>query len=325
MKRAALLVAMLAFALSSFAQYSNQSTQSAPKNPPAQSNTPAQSTSPQTPARSGSAQGAGSTPGQAQPKRQPQPKTDAEYNAYNAAIANNDPAALEKAANDFAAKFPDSELRILLYKASTRAYQSANNAEKTSEMGRKVLALDPDDPEALVMVANVVAERTRESDLDKDQRLEEAMKMAQRALQTVDTDIVVQPGTPQEKIDAYKSLLRSNAYSIMGAIEYNQAKYELAEGDLRKSIDAYPSEPDPIVVLRLALSLDKQGRYPDALKEANRAVALTQEGSTVGGLARRERDRLVQLTGGTPSPSPKSPSGASGTPPSTQNPSTPNQ
>jgi hypothetical protein len=44
----------------------------------------------------------------------------------------------------------------------------------------------------------------------------------------------------------------------------------------------------------------------------------------VGGLARKERDRLVQLNGGAPSPSPKSPSGASGTPPSTQNPPTPN-
>jgi tetratricopeptide (TPR) repeat protein len=322
MKRAAILAAMLAFALSSFAQYRNQSAQSAPKNPPAQSNPPAKSTSPQTPAQGSAPQGG--TAAQPQPKRPPQAKTQPEFDAYQVAVANTDPAALEKAANDFAAKFPDSELRIVLFKTATRAYQNANNAEKTAELGRKVLALDPDDPEALVMVSNVLAERTGDSDLDKDQRLDEAMKMAQRATETVDTDIVAPPGTPQDKIDAYKSLLRSNAYSIMGTLEFNQGKYQVAEADLRKSIDAYPSQPDPVVVLRLALSLDKQGRYPDALKEANRAVDMTQENTTVGGLARKERDRLVQLNGGAPSPSPKSPSGASGTPPSTQNPPTPN-
>ena len=324
MKRAAILAAMLAFALSSFAQYGNQSAQSAPKNPPARTSTPVQGTSPQTPAQGSAQQGGTAAPAQPQPKRPPQAKTQPEFDAYQAAVANNDPAALEKAANDFAAKFPDSELRIVLFKTATRAYQNANNAEKTAELGRKVLALDPDDPEALVMVSNVLAERTRDTDLDKDQRIDEAMKMAQHATQTVDTDIVAAPGTPQDKIDAYKSLLRSNAYSIIGTLEFNQGKYQAAEADLRKSIDAYPAQPDPVVVLRLALSLDKQGRYPDALKEANRAVDMTQENTTVGGLARKERDRLVQLTGGTPSPSPKSPSGASGTPPSTPNPSTPN-
>ena len=49
-------------------------------------------------------------------KRPPQAKTQAEFDAYKVAAADTDPAALEKAADDFAAKFPDSELRILLYR-----------------------------------------------------------------------------------------------------------------------------------------------------------------------------------------------------------------
>ena len=55
-----------------------------------------------------------------------------------------------------------------------------------------------------------------------------------------------------------------------------------------------------MVVLRLALALDKQNRYPDALKVAEQAVSVAQEGSSVKQLAQRERDRLVQLTGGKP-------------------------
>jgi tetratricopeptide (TPR) repeat protein len=238
-------------------------------------------------------------PAPPQGKRPPQAKTQPEFDAYNAAAANQkDPAAVEKAAEDFATKFPDSELRALLYKTAMRGYQSANNGDKMSEMAQKLLKLDPDDPEALIGVSEVIAERTRDTDLDKDQRFDQARKYAQHSLETVDTDVAIPANAPQSQIDAYKGLLRSSAFSVLGTIEYGQEKYADAEGYFRKSIDAYPSQPDPVVVLRLALALDKQARYPDALKEANRAVELTQEGTAAGTTARHERDRLLQLTGG---------------------------
>jgi tetratricopeptide (TPR) repeat protein len=182
------------------------------------------------------------------------------------------------------------------------AYQTVNKADQMMEMGRKVLKLDPDDPEASVGVAQVLAERTRETDLDKDQRLEEGSKLAQHALETTDTDVAFPPGTPQDKMDEYKGFLRSTAYYVLGTIEYTREKYANAEGYFRKSIDALPSQPDPLAVLRLALSLDKQEKYPEALKFANQAVQLTEnnQGSALAGLSRNERDRLVQLTGGTP-------------------------
>jgi tetratricopeptide (TPR) repeat protein len=254
--------------------------------------TPAQQTPP-APGQAAPAQG-----GPAQTKLPPQAKTQPEFDAYKVAAANTDPAAFEKAADDFATKFPDSELRVLLYKNAMRLYQSANNGEKTEAMGRKVLNFDGDDPEALVMVAEVIAERTRDSDLDKDQRYDEATKMAQKATSTIDTDVNVPAGTPQDKIDAYKSLLRSNAYSIVGTIAYKKDNYPLAQENLQKSIDAFPSQLDPVVVLRLALSLDKQQKYPEALKVTNRAleVAQAQKNAQVETVAQRERDRLQQLT-----------------------------
>lgn len=248
---------------------------------------------------------AATAPAPPQGKRPPQAKTQAEFDAYQAAVANTDPAALEKAADDFATKFPDSELRTLLYRNAMRAYQNANNGDKMLDVGRKILKIDPDDPEALIGVAEVLTERTRDTDLDKDQRYDEAMKAAQRSIQTVDTDIIIPAGTSQEKVDEYKGSLKSTAYSIIGAIQLNSGQYTDAEANFHKSLDAFPSSPDPVVVLRLAIALDKQNKYPDALKEANRAVELTQDNTSSGILARRERDRLVQLTGGTaPSPAP---------------------
>jgi len=303
MKRLALMFVMLSVASLAVAQQQTPANQNPP---PAQGSQPVASQA-----------GAAAAPPQG--KRPPQAKTQPEFDAYKAAMASmNDGPAMEKAADDFAAKFPDSELRVLMYRAAMHAYQNANNADKMYDMAEKELKIDPDDPEALIGAAEVITERTRDTDLDKDQRWAEAQKDAQHALETIDTDVAIPAGTPQDKIDAYKGFLRSSAYSILGALASNQEKYVDGENYFRKSIAAYPSQPDPVVVLRLALALDKQGKYPEALKEANHAVELTQENTTAGTLARRERDRLVQLTGGSNPAQPAKPAGGA-----TQNPAPP--
>lgn len=278
MKRLVMIGAVLAVATWSSAQ----------ANPPAA----------QTPA----AQQGAAAPAPPAGKRPPQAKTQAEFEAYKTANALTDAAAQDKAADDFATKFPDSELRLVLWKAVMRNYQRSGNSDKIVETGRKGLAIDGDDPELLVTVAGELTEKTRDTDLDKDQRLDEAMKMAQKAIQTVDTDVAIPPNTPQDQIDAYKGQLRSFAYSIIGTLEFKKDNFAGAEADLRKSIDAFPSQPDPVVVLRLAISLDRQNKYPEALKEANHAVDLTQDGTGAGKLARQERDRLLQLVPGAAKP-----------------------
>jgi tetratricopeptide (TPR) repeat protein len=291
MKRSAVILALaiagiLSFAVSAGAQTSGQ--------PAAQNPAPAGQAAP----------GAAAPPAG---KRPPQTKSQPEFDAWKAAAGIADAAASEKAADDFATKFPDSEVRVLLYKNAMRLYLNANNSEKTEVTGRKVLSLDGDDPEALVTVAEVIAERTRDTDMDKDQRYAEAISMAQKPMQTLETDLSVPAGTPQERIDAYKAGVRSQAYSIIGTIDFKKEDYPAAQENLQKSIDAFPSEPSAVDVLRLALTLDKLQKYPDALKLANRAVDLTQkqETSVVGTAARRERDRLQLLTGGAaPAPAP---------------------
>jgi tetratricopeptide (TPR) repeat protein len=312
MRRAAIVLGLMGLGILSSAVWAGAQTTSQPatQNPPAAGQTaPAQGT-------------AGSAPAVAAPtgKRPPQAKTQPEFDAYKAAATVTDPAAMEKAADDFATKFPDSEIRVLLYQNAMRLYQNANNPEKTDAMGRKVLSFDPDNPEALITVAEVITERTHDSDIDKDQRYAEAIGMAQKATQTVDTDLGLQPGTPQEKIDGAKGFLRSQAYMVIGTIDFKKESFTDAVVNLQKSIDAYPSDPDKVVVLRLALALDREATassdqakkdslYADALKVANRAVDLTkaEETGVVGTAARRERDRLQSLVVATPAAQPQTP------------------
>ena len=261
----------------------------------------------QTPAAGQAAAPAAAAP---QGKRPAQAKTQPEFAAYNAAKVLTDPAAMEKAADDFAVKFPDSELRPILYSAAMNLYQQANNADKMMDMAKKILIYDADSPEALLGVAQVLAERTRETDLDKDQRLAEAKTDAEHALVTVDTDIPT-AGIEQARVDAYKGYLKSEAYAILGTLAFNAKNWAEAETNLRKSIDALPQQPDPVAVFRLAVSLDMQNKYPEALKFADQAVDLTKDRpeSAAGKAARAEKDRLTKLNTGTApgqNPAPKS-------------------
>lgn len=292
MKRLAILCAVLVTASMAIAQASGNQSQPAPAGQSGAATSQAQGQA-----------GAAAAPA----KHPPQAKTQPEFDAYKTASVLTDPAAMEKAADDFAAKFPDSELRVLLYKSATRLYQNSNNADKMMDMAHKALAISPDDPESLIAVAEVLTERTRDTDLDKDQKLGEAKEDVEKALKSIDTDVPA--GVPPDKVEMYKNLVRSNAYSILGTLEFNKNSYPAAEAAFRKSIETFPQQPDPITVLRLAIALDKQDKYADALNYANQAVQLTPEGSNAGTLARRERDRLMALNN-----KPAAPAAGAGTP-----------
>ncbi len=124
-----------------------------------------------------------------------QAKSQDEMKAYQDASSKTDPAQMEAAANAFAAKYPNSELKGALYIRAMNLYGQANNSDKVIEMGRKAIAADPTNPVPLVQVASALAEGTRDTDMDRDQRLAEAAKDAQAAIDNIDA-LLVPPGAP---------------------------------------------------------------------------------------------------------------------------------
>jgi len=253
-------------------------------------------------AAQGTASGSGfqlSTP--TQRKAPPAPKTAEEGTAYQAIVANPDLAAAETASKDFEAKFAQSELRGPIYQNLMYRYQQSNNADKTVEMGRKALQFDGENPMVLVTVASVISERTRETDLDRDQRLAEAMKDAQHALDGMESWLNTAPGITDQQAQGVKPLLSSFAHASMGMVEMVRKNPAEAEKHYRVSVELNTTRPDPVTLLRLALALDQQKKYADAFPFANRAVELS---ATTGGMvaeqAKQEQARLSQLTGQKP-------------------------
>ncbi|HET7184130.1 MAG TPA: hypothetical protein VFI82_05565 [Terriglobales bacterium] len=247
------------------------------------------------------------TPGSSTSRAMPQAKTQDEFKAYQDAATKTTAADAEAAAAAFAAKYPDSELRMLLYRKAMYDYQNSNNGEKTIAMAKKVMAIDPNNPEALVTFATVTAQSTRETDLDRDERLNEALADANKALQTIDTDLLTPPNAPPDRVDAYKKSVRAMAYDALGTVAMVKKDYPTAETNLRKSAELN-AQPDPVTWLRLSVALDQQKKYPEALEAANKAVQYSADAPQANNLAKMERDRLQKLmsSGGAAAPTPGS-------------------
>ena len=266
------------------------------------------STSAQTAGQTSPSPAAPQTPALPAHKAPPSAKTADEFAAYNAAAGTPDNAAAEKAADDFAAKYSQSDLRGLLYSNIMRRYQQANDSDKTLEMARKVLTYEPSDPVALVMAATVLAERTREGDLDREERYDEAIKYAQRALETANTDLMVPANATAQQIESAKKVLLSMAHSAIGMVDLDRKNDSAAVQEFQQSIAlSSPGQVEPLTYLRLALAQDHLKQYSQALTSANKAVDSSPANSPVAMLAKQEVDRLSKLEGsGVSSPPPAS-------------------
>jgi tetratricopeptide (TPR) repeat protein len=261
-----------------------------------------------TPAPAQGTQTGAAAPAPAGP-HQPQAKSKPEFDAYNLAASTTDPAQAEAAADDFAQKFPASELRELLYVRVMNLYQQQNNSAKVVSTGRKAIELNSTNPLPLVAVASALVMDTRDSDLDRDARYAEAGKDAQAALDNVETGLQVPPNVPPAQVQAAKANLRSIAYDTLGVVAMNKKDYAGAEQNFQKAADLMKDQPDAVVYLRLSVAQDNEQKYPAALDSANKAVQYAQEGSAEKNLAKQQQARLQKLIAekSTAAPAPATP------------------
>lgn len=246
-------------------------------------------------------------------RRVPEAKTRQEFNDYNTAYALSGGAQMEKAADDFSARYPASELKAYLYAKALHEYQSENNTAKMLTVGKRLLQLDPDNSIALVLTATVLADSLKETDPDREQKIAEIKKDAGHALQTVDSSFTPPVNATPEQITAYKKTLQSMAHSALGITALKTDDNATAEQELKLAADLNVTQPDAYIWYHLALAQDHLEKYPEALVSINKAVEYAGN-SDLADTARNERKRLMMKNnlGGaeTPNQPPASPSPA---------------
>ena len=234
--------------------------------------------------------------GPATPARQVHARSQQEADDYSAAFAARGGAAMEKAADDFAAAYPGSELLPSLYTAAMRAYQAEENPARLMLIGEKALALDPDNTTALVITAYVLADNLNPADRDRTHKMEEIKKHANRALQTIDSAYVPPAAANREQVAAYKAALRSMAYSALGIMKLKTGDDAGAEKDLKAAAEFNRVQPDPYIWYHLALAQDHRKQYSAALHSVEQALQLASTNPELQRLAEAEHEKLLGLT-----------------------------
>ncbi|MBZ5508620.1 MAG: hypothetical protein LAO78_24435 [Acidobacteriia bacterium] len=232
---------------------------------------------------------------QAAGPRRPEAKTQQERNDFTAAYALTGAAAEEAAANDFAARYPTSELRHYLYTSAMLQYQHENNSSKMLAMGEKVLELDPDNPLALVLTATALADGLGERDRDRERKVSAIKHNAGRAIQAAEAAYA---NTSAETAPLYKTTLQSMAYSAMGIMKLKTGDDAGAEKDLMRAAQLAKIRPDPRVWYHLALAQDHRKKYAAALSSVQQALQLSSSDPELQQLAEVEHERLAGMAKG---------------------------
>jgi tetratricopeptide (TPR) repeat protein len=223
--------------------------------------------------------------------RRPQARSQQERDDFNAAYALTGAAASEKAANDFAANYPASELRRYLYSSAMLQYQRENNPGKMLAMGERVLELDPENPLALVLTATAMADSLTDRDRDRERKVVEIKRNATRGIQAAEAGY---PGT-SGTAPLYKTTIQAMAYSALGIMKLKTGDDAGAEKELKTAADLAKVRPDASIWYHLALAQDHRKKYTAALGSIQQALQLASSDPELQQLAEVEFERLSGL------------------------------
>jgi len=225
----------------------------------------------------------------------PQARTQQERNDFNAAYALTGGPAAEAAANDFAARYPESELRRYLYSSAMLQYQHENDSARMLAMGEKILALDPDNSLALVLTATALADTLGDHDRDREKKIGTIKRNATRAIQSAETSFAPSAAGGAAPAALYKTTLQSMAYSALGIMKLKTGDDAGAEKDLQLAAELDKVRPDPYVWYHLALAQDHRKKYTAALNSVEQALQLASSNPELQKLAEVEHERLAGL------------------------------
>lgn len=184
----------------------------------------------------------------------------AEEAAYKAllAVQGGDLPTRIQLGEDFVAKFPMSHYLPGVYGVLTSSYFAAGDTEKMFAVGSKAIQLDPENVDALSLLAMAIPRRVKPTAPDGAERLQTAEAYARRAIEIIPT--ITKPATVDDaSFEKDKNDKLALAHSGLGLIDINHQKYDDARNELLQALQL-ASSPDPVDYFLLG-NADVQGSY----------------------------------------------------------------
>jgi tetratricopeptide (TPR) repeat protein len=222
-------------------------------------------------------------------------KSKGEAEAYNAVVTAADPDARIKASEDFLAKYADTDFKAAILFLEAYSYQQKNDYDKMIIYGERTLEADPKHYGAMLMLAKVIAQRTREFDLDREEKLARVDKYAKGAMELLKDAPKPNPQVTDEQWAEGKREYMSQAHQALGFAAAARKNFDLAISELKLAIEQVP---DPVAMVRLAQVYNQAGKPDDALAVLDKVMAMQNLHPAVRQFAQAEKVRATQSKAG---------------------------
>ncbi len=233
---------------------------------------------------------------QEQPK-QPQPKSKGELEALQAMLNAQDPDSRIKAADNVLTKYADTDFKPLALYLMAASYEQKGDYEKTVIYSERTLEADPKNYSAMLILARNLAQRTRENDLDKEEKLARAEKYAKSAEDVLKDAPKPNPQLTDDQWNAAKKDFSAQAHEALGLTAMVRKKYDVAATEFKTAMEQ-SSQPDPATMVRLGAAYNQSGKYDDAVAILDKVMAMPDANPRIKQFAQAERVRAIQAKNG---------------------------
>jgi len=225
------------------------------------------------------------------------PKSKKEIEAIQAVQKATTPDERIAAVDNLVTKFADTEFKSWALNMAADAEQRKGDGIKAVAYAQNALDADPKDYQAMLLISGELARGTRENDLDKDEKLAKAEKLANDAIPIVNAAVKPNPQITDDQWTAFKKDQVSEAHEYLGMIATVRKKNDLAVTELKTAVDG-AGTPDPVMMARLAAAYNVAGKPDDAIATANKVLAMPDLSDPVKKFAQQEKNRGEQAKGG---------------------------
>lgn len=230
-------------------------------------------------------------------QKPPQPKSQKEVEALMAIQNAATPDARIAAIEDLLTKFADTDYKPMVLEIAASTMQQTGDFEKMMVYAERALEANPKNVNVLLMMAMGIAQRTREFDLDRDEKLARVEKMAKDAEGMIDTLPKPNPAIPDDQWEGAKKDYRSQVFETRGMVATVRKKYDVAAAEFAKAIEAANTK-DPATFVRLASAQNGAGKPDEALATIAKLMAMPDLNPVVKQFADQEKARAEKLKAG---------------------------
>lgn len=220
-------------------------------------------------------------------------KSAKEGEAVQAVLSATNPDQKIAAVDSLLSKYKDTEFKAIVLEMAGEAYQQKGDSANAIVYGNRALEADPKNFQAMLLVAGQLAQITKKFDLDKDEKVKRAKKLADDAITTINATPKPNPKLTDEQWTGIQKDLVAQAHETLGVLAGVDENWPVSIAEYKMAIDN-AATPEVTTMVRLAATYNYAKKYDEATAMADRVLATPGAPDNLKKIASDEKARAAK-------------------------------